>query len=378
VNRSFLDGSKCVFILLISGLGLVIPTFLSADEIDFRRDIRPILAERCAHCHGADEAAREGELRLDLSETALRGGESGEPAIVPGKPDLSELIRRVTSDDDDTVMPPPDDHDRLTDVQVAKLRQWIQQGAVYDAHWSFGAVQKVVLPEGSDSNPVDALVKANLHTLQISQSPPAELGVLCRRLYLDVIGVPPSPEELIAFEQDGVRATLEKLLASDRYGEKWARHWLDVARYSDTNGYEKDMKREQWIWRDWVIRALNQDLPYDQFLIEQIAGDLLPNATQDQVIATGFLRNSMINEEGAIIPEQFRMVEMFDRMDCIGKAVLGLSTQCAQCHSHKYDPLTMDEYYGIFAFLNDPMKPSPGCIRTISRRRSRRSTTAFR
>ncbi len=165
----------------------------------------------------------------------------------------------------------------------------------------------------------------------------------CRRLL----------QELKAFEQEGIAATLEKLLASERYGEKWARHWLDVARYSDTNGYEKDLRRDQWIWRDWVIRALNQDLPYDQFLIEQIAGDLLPDATQDQVIATGFLRNSMINEEGAIIPEQFRMVEMFDRMDCIGKAVLGLTTQCAQCHTHKYDPITIDEYYGMFAFLND-------------------------
>jgi hypothetical protein len=170
---------------------------------------------------------------------------------------------------------------------------------------------------------------------------------------LDLIGLPPSPEELDAFERDGPRATIDRLLASERFGEKWARHWLDVARYSDTNGYEKDMPRQQWAWRDWVIHALNADQPYDEFLIEQIAGDLLPQPTQQQIVATGFLRNSMINEEGAIVPEQFRMVEMFDRMDCVGKAVLGLTTQCAQCHSHKFDPLTQEEYYGMFAFLNN-------------------------
>ena len=181
---------------------------------------------------------------------------------------------------------------------------------------------------------------------------PAAPAELCRRLYLDLIGLPPSPEELAAFERDGFEAVVDRLLGSERFGEKWARHWLDVARYSDSNGYEKDMPREQWKWRDWVVDALNRDLPYDQFLIEQLAGDLLPGATQEQIIATGFLRNSMINEEGAIVPEQFRMVEMFDRMDCLGKAVLGLTTQCAQCHSHKFDPLTHDEYYGLFAFLN--------------------------
>ena len=187
----------------------------------------------------------------------------------------------------------------------------------------------------------------------MSPSPEAPAWALCRRLYLDLIGLPPSPEELEEFEQRGYDATVDKLLASERFGEKWGRHWMDVARYSDTNGYEKDLQREQWAWRDWVIDALNRDMPYDQFLIEQVAGDLLPNASQSQIIATGFLRNSMINEEGAIVPEQFRMVEMFDRMDCLGKAVLGLTTQCAQCHSHKFDPLTQDEYYGMFAFLNN-------------------------
>ncbi len=184
-------------------------------------------------------------------------------------------------------------------------------------------------------------------------SPVADDATLCRRLHLDLIGLPPSPADLQQFARDGYEATVDRLLASPRFGEKWARHWLDVARYSDTNGYEKDLRRDQWAWRDWVISALNADLPYDQFVIEQIAGDLLPAATQDNVIATGFLRNSMLNEEGAIVPEQFRMFEMFDRMDCLGKAILGLTTQCAQCHTHKYDPLTHDEYYGMLAFINN-------------------------
>ncbi len=353
VNSPFLQRVSCAFVLTMSSFGLGLPSLSGADEIEYQRDIQPILSERCAHCHGVDEATREGGLRLDSREGALRGGDSGEPAIVPGKPNESELLRRVTSEDAGEVMPPPDDHARLSETQVEKLRQWIRQGAAYAVHWSLAAPEKVALPGGGDLNPVDALIRAKLRQLNISSSPAAEPSVLARRLYLDVIGLPPSPEELKAFDQEGVAATIEKLLASERYGEKWARHWLDVARYSDTNGYEKDLRRDQWIWRDWVIRALNQDLPYDQFLIEQIAGDLLPDATQDQVIATGFLRNSMINEEGAIIPEQFRMVEMFDRMDCIGKAVLGLTTQCAQCHTHKYDPITMEEYYGMFAFLNN-------------------------
>lgn len=176
---------------------------------------------------------------------------------------------------------------------------------------------------------------------------------MIRRLFLDLIGLPPSPQQLRQYLAEGPDAATQMLLQSPRFGEKWTRHWLDLARYSDTNGYEKDLQREQWIWRDWVVNAINSDMPYDQFIIEQIAGDLLPNAGQQQMIATGFLRNSMINEEGAIVPEQFRMVEMFDRMDCIGKAVLGITTQCAQCHTHKFDPLTHTEYYGLFAFLND-------------------------
>lgn len=334
-------------------LALASSTAAGAAEVNFQREVQPILAEHCTACHGVDMETREAGLRLDQRDAALLGGDSGMAAITPGQPDASELVRRITSTDESEMMPPPSLNKPLSAEQIETLKQWIAEGAEYDAHWAFTAPTKAPLPQGGPTHPVDAFVVSKLASLGLEPSPAADSAALCRRLYLDVIGLPPSPEELRAFEQEGLAATLERLLASERFGEKWARHWLDAARYSDTNGYEKDLMREQWAWRDWVIRALNNDMPYNQFLIEQIAGDLLPNRTQDQLIATGFLRNSMINEEGAIVAEQFRMVEMFDRMDCIGKSILGLTTQCVQCHSHKFDPIKHDEYYGMLAFLNN-------------------------
>jgi hypothetical protein len=321
--------------------------------VDFRRDVRPILADHCLVCHGPDAATRKSGLRLDHRAGALSGGRSGTAAVVPGHPEHSELFQRISSRDTDLVMPPHRQKNPLSQKQIDTLKQWISEGASYENHWAFTPPVKASLPRLGMTNPVDAFVLARLKGLHLPLSPAAPSGTLYRRLYLDLIGLPPSPQELAACQRDGYEATVDRLLQSERFGEKWARHWLDVARYSDTNGYEKDLRREQWAWRDWVIDALNRDMPYDQFLIEQLAGDLLPGAGQSQRIATGFLRNSMVNEEGAIVPEEFRMVEMFDRMDCLGKAVLGLTTQCAQCHSHKFDPLTQDEYYGMFAFLNN-------------------------
>jgi mono/diheme cytochrome c family protein len=343
-------------IFLVPGVGagmaaLVLVVGAAAAE-DYSRDVRPILMEHCAQCHGADAQARKSGLRLDRRESALEGGKSQKPAIVPGKPDQSELVRRIASADPNEVMPPPAHKKPLSPKQIETLKQWIQDGAVYDTHWAFMAPTKSPLPPET-RHPIDSLVARGRSEQNLAPSPPAPNHTLARRLYLDLVGLPPSPEQLAEFERQGYEASVEKLLGSERFGEKWARHWLDVARYSDTNGYEKDLRREQWKWRDWVVDAFNKDMPYDQFLVEQIAGDLLPNPTQDQIIATGFLRNSMINEEGAIVPEQFRMVEMFDRIDCLGKAALGLSAQCAQCHSHKFDPLSQDEYYGMFAFLNN-------------------------
>ena len=240
----------------------------------------------------------------------------------------------------------------LSATQKELLRKWIDQGGQYQSHWAFEPPKKIALPSQT-KNPIDAFVRKRLEQESLSLSPKASPETIVRRIYLDTIGLPPSIDETKTFELSKLESRIDQLLSSERFGEKWARHWLDAARYSDTNGYEKDMRREQWAWRDWVVNALNRDIPYDQFIIEQIAGDLLPNATQDQMIATGFLRNSMINEEGAIVPEQFRMTELIDRMDCLGKAVLGLTTQCVQCHSHKFDPISHEEYYGMFAYMNN-------------------------
>ena len=331
-------------------VAIVVPC--RADGPDFQRDIQPILAEHCGHCHAVDEQSRQGDLRLDVRDSALAGGASGLPAIVPGKPAASELVRRIRATDPDEIMPPPHEKKPLAPGQIDLLERWIAAGAPYDPHWAFVPPRKQPLPALA-AHPVDAFVRSRLATSGLEPAPPADEATLCRRLHLDLVGLPPTPEDLAAFARDGYERTVDRLLASDRYGEKWARPWLDLARYSDSNGYEKDQPREMWAWRDWVITALNRDMPYDRFVLEQVAGDLLPDATQEQVVATGFLRNSMLNEEGAIIPEEFRMVEMFDRIDCLGKAVLGLTTQCAQCHTHKFDPLTHAEYYGMFAFLNN-------------------------
>jgi mono/diheme cytochrome c family protein len=343
----------CVRFVSTAVLLLTLHAIGQAAEVDYQRDVQPILAEHCTACHGVDEESRESGLRLDMRDAALKSGDSGLAAIVPGKPEDSELWKRITSADSDVLMPPADHDNPLSRKQIDTIRQWIIEGAAFSDHWAFVVPRQKPIPSDGPLHPVDAFVAERLRLSNLPSADRESPWVLCRRLYLDVTGLPPSPEDLTAFERDGLDATLEKLLASERFGEKWARPWLDAARYSDTNGYEKDMQRDQWAWRDWVINSLNADMPYDQFIIEQIAGDLLPDSTQDQMIATGFLRNSMINEEGAIVPEQFRMVEMFDRIDCIGKSVLGLSTQCAQCHTHKFDPFTMDEYYGMFAFLNN-------------------------
>ncbi len=341
-------------------LGLALASRLVAGSVDFSRDIQPVLAEHCFHCHGKDEATRKGGLRLDDRDAALKGGKGDGPAIVPGQPDKSALMARIHSKDADEVMPPPKEKKPITAADAEKLRQWIAEGAPYAGHWAFVAPTKASLPSGS-AHPVDAFILARLQKEGLAMSPPTAPEALCRRLHLDLIGLPPTPAALDAFVKESAAkgldaaatALADTLMKDRRFGEKWARHWLDVARYSDSNGFEKDLPRDQWAWRDWVINALNSDLPYDQFIIEQIAGDLLPGSSQDQRIATGFLRNSMLNEEGAIIPEEWRMEAMFDRMDAIGSGVLGLSVRCAQCHSHKFDPVTQKEYFGLFAFVNN-------------------------
>jgi hypothetical protein len=308
-------------------------------------------------------------LRLDSKQAVFAGGQSGK-IILPGKASESALYKRVAGIGETTRMPLGGKP--LDAAQVDLIRRWIDQGAEWmDAaeakavqpakHWAFIPPKQPPVPKVKNQawirNPIDAFVLARLEKEGLSPSPEADRTTLLRRLSLDLIGLPPTPQEVDAFLADKSKNAYEKqvdrLLKSVHYGEKWGRQWLDAARYADSNGFEKDMPRNVWFYRDWVINALNRDLPYNQFIIDQIAGDMLPGATQDQIVATGFLRNSMLNEEGGIDPEQFRMEAMFDRMDAIGKGILGITIQCAQCHNHKYDPLKQEEYYRIFAFLND-------------------------
>jgi len=352
---------KSLRFILVLAAGLLGSTGRTAETVNFQRDIRPILADNCFQCHGPDEATRKGKLRLDVRADVLKGGRSEKPGIVPNKPAESELIRRITSGDETEVMPPPKSGKKITEQQLAILRKWIAQGADYEMHWAFVPPQRSATPKVKDAawvqNDIDAFILARLEQEGLKPSTQASKETLLRRLSLDLIGLPPTPEEIDAFLKDtDVKAyekQVERLLKSSHYGERWGRHWLDAARYADSDGFEKDKPRSVWMYRDWVVSAFNNDLRYDRFLTEQLAGDLLPNAGQDQRVATGFLRNSMINEEGGIDPEQFRMEAMFDRMDAIGKGMLGLTIQCAQCHNHKYDPLTQEEYYRLFAYLND-------------------------
>jgi hypothetical protein len=273
----------------------------SALAVDFNRDVRPVLAQHCFKCHGMDEQGRKGKLRLDLRDSALGKGKSGELAIVPGKAEASEVIKRVFSTDEDAVMPPPHTKSVLPESAKNILKAWIAAGAPYEAHWAYVPPKQVPLPK-SGMHPIDAFIQDRLAKVGLKPSPAADRYTLVRRVYLDLIGLPPTPAEADAFVNDKAPDAYDKLvdflLASKQYGERWARRWLDLARYADTNGFEKDRPRQIWPYRDWVVRALNVDMPFDQFSIKQIAGDMLPHPTPDDLIATGFHRNSMLNEEG--------------------------------------------------------------------------------
>ena len=348
----------------------LLPVF--SQTIDFVRDVEPILAKSCHSCHG--EKAQQAGLRLDTKTLALAGGQSGQ-AILPGQATESSLYQRVAGLGEQARMPMGGKP--LPTGQVDILKRWIEQGALWpDAasatattvkkHWAFVAPVRAPLPAVRNMawarTPIDRFILAKLEQEQLQPSPIAGKATLLRRLSLDLTGLPPAIDEIDAFLKDPSPRAYEKqvdrLLASPHYGERWGRHWLDAARYADSDGFEKDKQRSVWFYRDWVINALNRDLPYNRFLIEQLAGDLLPNATQEQKVATGFLRNSMINEEGGVDPEQFRMESMFDRMEAIGKGMLGVTIQCAQCHNHKFDPITQEEYYKIFAYLNNSSEGS--------------------
>lgn len=331
-----------------------------AGDVGFRRDVLPILSENCFHCHGPDSATRKGGLRLDRRDGALSPAESGGPAIVPGKPDESPLIQRILSHDPDLAMPPPESKKTVPADAVEKLKRWIKDGAVYQNHWAFDPIKRPDPPAAGGSswplNPIDRFILQTLSGHGFQPSPEADRATLLRRVTLDLTGVPPTPEEVRAFLADqgsgAYERAVDRLLASPRYGERMALPWLDAARYADSNGFQQDGDTHQHVWRDWVVRALNENMPFDRFAIEQLAGDLLPNPTIDQQIATAFNRNHLLNGEGGAIAEEQRNVILFDRVDVTATTFLGLTMACAQCHDHKYDPLPQRDYYRMMAFFN--------------------------
>lgn len=331
------------------------------DRVDFALHVKPILSDRCFKCHGPDEAARKTDLRLDVAERAVAKLASGVTAIVPGWPRRSELVRRILSDDPDVLMPTPDSHLELTDRERAILIRWIDQGAEWKPHWAFTPPVMPQVPplpaHGSARNPIDHFVQARLQEQGLEPSPEAPKATLIRRVSLALTGLPPTVEEVDAFVRDtspdAYERVVDRLLASPAYGERMAATWLDIARYADTHGYQDDVKRDMSPWRDWVIEAFNSNMPVDQFTTWQIAGDLLPDATPTQRLATAFNRHHMQSQEGGIVPEEYRVEYVADRVQTFGKAFLGISIECARCHDHKYDPVLQREYFQLFAFFNN-------------------------
>jgi len=346
--------------IVVGWLGLVLSGILSpkagADEpIDFNRDIRSILAENCFYCHGQDGNKRQAELRLDDRDSALNGS-----AFVPGNPKESSLIKRIHSADPDEQMPPVKSNRKLSVEQKALLEKWINEGGHYSKHWAFVAPIRPDLPKVSKPDwvrtPVDRFVLEKLDGVGLAPSPEADRATLIRRLYIDLIGLPPTPAQVDAFVADqdpsAYAKLVDQLLNSEHYGERMALSWLDAARYADSNGFQQDGDTWQWIWRDWVVRAFNENLSFDKFTIWQLAGDLLPNATNDQKIASGFNRNHLLNGEGGAIAEEQRFNVLFDRIDTTATTWLGLTMACAQCHDHKYDPITQVDYYSLLDAFN--------------------------
>ncbi|MBM4097731.1 MAG: DUF1549 domain-containing protein [Planctomycetes bacterium] len=340
--------------ILITALGA------PAGPIDFNRDIRPILTAHCVACHGPDEKNRKADLRLDRADLA-KIATSGGHLAVPGKPLESEIVSRVRDTRRDKVMPPPRHGKPLSPLEISLLEQWVAQGAKAAAHWAFVPPARPPVPMPRDAsrlrNPIDAFLLSRLDREKLAFSPEADKPTLLRRASLDLTGLQPTPGELEAFladsRPDAYERQIDRLLASPRYGERMALEWLDLARYADSNGFQTDSSRQMWPWRDWVIRAFNANIPFDRFTMEQVAGDMLPGATRDQVVATGFQRNHRLNGEGGLIAEEWRIETVIDRVETTSLTWLGLTAGCARCHDHKYDPLSQKEFYGLFAIFNN-------------------------
>ncbi len=341
-----------------------------AGTVDFNRQVLPILSDACFRCHGPDGEKRKAKLRLDEHDGLFRTVD-GVTVVAPGKPAESELIARITNPDPEDVMPPRDSTRQLTKNEIELLRTWVEEGASWKQHWAYAPPQRPAVPAVADAaarkrvrNPIDAFVFARLAKEGLKSSPEADAAALLRRVSLDLTGLPPTLAELDAFladrAPDAYERAVDRLIASPRYGERWAWDWLDVARYADTSGYQNDPERTMWPWRDWVVNALNANLPYDQFSLEQLAGDLLPGATKEQKLATGFHRNNMHNGEGGRIAEEMRVENVFDRVESTATVWLGATFTCARCHDHKYDPFTQRDYYGLFDVFNQMSETGKG------------------
>src|SRR5262245_52329724 len=364
-------------IAITAVLGLLLPGMKAAGDgasppskptVDFGRDVKPILSNYCYGCHGPDGTKRKAGLRLDRKEDALRPLKSGGRAIIPGHSAQSAVVERVSSDDDSWRMPPHRLGKPLSKAQVETLRRWIDAGASWEDHWSFVKPVRPPLPKVRKSawarNAIDYFVLANLEEKGLSPSPEADRATLIRRLSFDLTGLPPTLAEVNDFLADpsphAYEKLVDRLLASPHYGEHEAQRWLDLARYADTNGYHIDNHRTAWKYRDWVIDAFNRNKPFDAFTVEQLAGDLLPNPTLAQRVATGFNRNHMVNDEAGAVPEEFQPKYVADRVVTTASVWLGLTLACAECHDHKYDPLTQKEFYQLYAFFNNV--PEQGLI----------------
>jgi hypothetical protein len=335
-----------------------------SDTVSYNFDIRPILSDKCFKCHGPDANKREAGLRLDIEENAFAALKEtkGAFALVAGKPDASELFKRISSTEPSFMMPPPDSHlGVITPTEIELFRKWIKQGAKYERHWAFTAPKKTAVPKPIHAewgkNEIDNFIDAKLDQHGLEPNKEADKERLLRRLSLDITGLPPTIEMqekfLAATDSKAYENMVDTLLQTPQYGEKMAVHWLDVARYADSYGYQDDNIRTQWPWRDWLIHAFNQNLPYDQFVIWQLAGDMLPNATKEQMLATAFLRNHKYTEEGGVIPEEYRIEYLVDKTKTYTKGILGVTLECAQCHDHKYDPFTQKDYFSTLAFFNN-------------------------
>ena len=374
---------------LLGAAGAPLVSLMSAElrPVDFQREVRPILSQNCFLCHGPDEAERKGGLRLDVRDDALKPAKSGASAIVPKRPDESELLKRINHTDPDELMPPGKSGKKLTTDEIALLRRWISEGAPYAQHWAYEKPVRPQLPTVAKDwvrNGVDNFIAERLAKDGLQPSPEADRRTLIRRVALDLTGLPPTPEEVNAFLSDPTADAYERLvdrmLEKQTFGEHWARMWLDLARYADSAGYADDPLRSIWAYRDYVIKSFNNNKPFDQFTIEQMAGDLLPNPTEEQVVATAFHRNTMTNSEGGTQDEEFRAVAVVDRVNTTAAVWMGTSLACAQCHTHKYDPITQEEYFRFYAILNntaDADRPDESPVHKFFNREQKKTRSAW-